>query len=178
MPSSSAAYIVVPSAENVMLRLDIANPLASMLFEVWKFSAKLRTTPPGVIRTIRPPSPGPGVMLVLMTPPVFVTVTNSGPCTGTRIVVGCPAVAPGTVSDTERPVERSATKRLPAFAGGSVIPGRMRRFLLLMKLVPAIPAPSDWPTPAPPPPPARTPPTEPVVVVDVVVVPMFTPWLK
>ena len=47
---------MVPSAEKEMLRLLCSKLLASWLPEVWKFWAKVVTTPWGVIRRIRPPT--------------------------------------------------------------------------------------------------------------------------
>src|SRR5438552_2217461 len=108
-----------------MLRLDSAKPLESELFEVWKFSAKLRTTPAGVIRTIRPPRPSPaGVTVIVAAAPEgdvvgLTTVMNSGPCTGTRMKAA--GVVFGTETGTDRPEARSATNTLPALAGGKVM---------------------------------------------------------
>ena len=68
----------------------------------------------------------------------------------------------GTATGTERPVARSATKRLPPLAGGSVI----AVIELLTMLMPGTPVPAEFvngsPTPEPLPPSGPMPTVEPV----------------
>src|SRR5206468_2977374 len=120
---------------------------------VWKLLAKSVTVPLARIRMIRPPRPLPtGVTVTVAVAPVgsaggLVIVMFSGPWTGTRIVtVG---VVFGTAIGTERPAARSATKRLPALAGGSVI----AVIELLTIVIPGTPTPAAFrngsPTPEP-----------------------------